>query len=332
MVTSRAGVAEKDAALPPPAADGFDRRAIPAHATESRWTAPDGWAIRRIDWPVPDAARGSLLLLGGRGDFYEKYLETMEQFHRAGFAVTGLDWRGQGGSGRFLDDPHVGHVERFDSWIDDLTAFWREWTASRPGPHSLLAHSMGGQIALRAAVDGRVVPDRLLLSAPMLGFHLTGMPFALAQLVARAMARLLPPGGKAWKEGEKPLSPARARQGQLTHDPVRYADEGWWWEARPELKLGAASWRWVAAAMDSMAALARPGRIEGCAVPTLMVSPVRDALVDAKAAARIVRRLPNGAVRLWSGAAHEILREAEPLRSEVIATLIRFIDRPFADA
>ena len=52
----------------------FDRRAIPANATETMWEAADGWPIRRIDWERPANPRGSLLFLPGRGDHYEKYL------------------------------------------------------------------------------------------------------------------------------------------------------------------------------------------------------------------------------------------------------------------
>ena len=62
------------------------RRAIPAHARESAWHAPDGHAIRRIDWPRPAQSRGSLLFLGGRGDAYEKYLETLEYWFGQGWA------------------------------------------------------------------------------------------------------------------------------------------------------------------------------------------------------------------------------------------------------
>ncbi|MFM2302401.1 MAG: hypothetical protein RLZZ84_2137, partial [Pseudomonadota bacterium] len=52
-----------------------NRRAIPPAAVESHWQAADGHALRRIDWPVPaGSAKGSLLFLPGRGDFYEKYL------------------------------------------------------------------------------------------------------------------------------------------------------------------------------------------------------------------------------------------------------------------
>ena len=92
------------------------------------WTAPDGHEVRRIDWPLEDdTARGSILFFPGRGDHYEKYLETLEEWHRAGWRVTAADWRGQAGSGRLGGDATTGHVEDFQVWLDDLAAFWRAW-------------------------------------------------------------------------------------------------------------------------------------------------------------------------------------------------------------
>ncbi|MFM9701366.1 alpha/beta fold hydrolase, partial [Streptomyces europaeiscabiei] len=79
-----------------------------------------GAALRRIDWPgerAPGAApRGSLLFLPGRADFYEKYLESLAAWHRAGWQVTALDWRWQAGSGRYRADPRVGDVRDFAVW------------------------------------------------------------------------------------------------------------------------------------------------------------------------------------------------------------------------
>ena len=71
----------------------IDRRAIPSHARESRWQAGDGWQIRRIDWPVPDVPRGSILFLPGRGDAYEKYLETLEEWSARATRHAGSWWR-----------------------------------------------------------------------------------------------------------------------------------------------------------------------------------------------------------------------------------------------
>ena len=134
------------------------------------WTAPDGHEVRRIDWPLDDdAARGSILFFPGRGDHYEKYLETLEEWHRAGWRVTAADWRGQAGSGRLGGDATTGHVEDFQVWLDDLAAFWRGWKTATPGPHVLAAHSMGGHIVLRAAVDQRPLQkaDRQSLEASL---------------------------------------------------------------------------------------------------------------------------------------------------------------------
>ena len=74
-------------------------------AREWRWAAPDGFPVRRLDWPGPDGAgRGALLFMPGRGDAYEKYLETFEHWRRRGWRVSSADWRGQAGSGRLGND------------------------------------------------------------------------------------------------------------------------------------------------------------------------------------------------------------------------------------
>ncbi|MBS0254932.1 MAG: alpha/beta hydrolase, partial [Proteobacteria bacterium] len=138
---------------PPDLQDPAIRRAIPPQAREGRWLAADGRAIRRIDWAVPPAPRGALLFLPGRGDCYEKYLEALDHWHRLGWAVTALDWRGQAGSGREGADPLTGHIADFAVWVADLARFWREWAATVPGPRVLAGHSMGGHLVLRALAE-----------------------------------------------------------------------------------------------------------------------------------------------------------------------------------
>ena len=76
------------------------RRAIPAAARITRWTARDGWTLRRFDWPAKGRARGRMLFQGGRGDIFEKYLEAFAHWQAQGWSITSFDWRGQGGSGR----------------------------------------------------------------------------------------------------------------------------------------------------------------------------------------------------------------------------------------
>jgi lysophospholipase len=310
----------------------FDRRAIPAHARESRWLAPDGHAIRRIDWrQTGKDSRGSLLFLPGRGDAYEKYLETLEHWYRRGWRVTALDWRGQAGSGRLGADTVTGHVDDYAHWIDDLAAFWRQWVAERTGPHVLAAHSMGGHLALRAVAEGSLRPDAMVLTAPMLGFLPDWLPSPVKRAFAALQCRLGDPRRPAWKWSEKPGEVPAGRARLLTHDADRYADELWWRQERRELAMGPGSWGWIRAGLASMAALARPGALEAIDAPVLLLSVSSDALVSAPAIARAAARLPRGELVVFGPEAHhEVLRETDEVRDKALAAIDDFLDRPLA--
>jgi lysophospholipase len=309
----------------------FDRRAIPAGAVEAYWSAPDGFPLRRIDWPPPDrAARGSLLFLPGRADAYEKYLESFEDWRRRGWRVSAIDWRGQGGSGRLGIDSDTGHIEDFSVWIDDLAALWAEWRDSSPGPHVIIGHSMGGHLALRGLAEGRIDPSAAVLMAPMLG--LTGrLPRGLIHGSARLMASIGDPRRKAWKWSDKPGQAPLDRINLLTHDPQRYADELWWRDARPETATGPGSWRWVERAYASMRGLQQPGLLEKVDTPVLIVAADHDSLVDPGAIERAAARLPRAElVRFGPEARHEILREVDPVRNKALAAIDAFLDRALA--
>ena len=83
-----------------------------------------------------------------RIESYVKYAELAYDLFHLGFDVLIIDHRGQGRSGRLLGDPHLGHVNRFNDYVDDLAAFWQQEV--QPGPwrkRYILAHSMGGAIS-----------------------------------------------------------------------------------------------------------------------------------------------------------------------------------------
>lgn len=311
----------------------IDRRAIPAAAQESTWQAADGHVIRRIDWPgsVPPKdfpARGSILFLPGRGDFYEKYLETLDEWHRAGWRVTAADWRGQAGSGRLGKDPVTGHISDFGIWIDDLAQLWHSWKAETPGPHILAGHSMGGHLVLRALVDRRVSPDAVVLSAPMTGMNGPPLPLPLLHSVAKLMCAVGDPTRQAWKWSEKPGELPAARANLLTHDPERYGDEQWWRDHRPQLVMGPASWRWVERAYASWRRLEEPGAMEQVSTPVLFLSTSSDKLVSHPANLRAANRLPQGEmVAFGAEAHHEILREVDAVRDRAMAAVSEFLDR-----
>jgi lysophospholipase len=304
------------------------RRVIPPAAHEAKWAAKDGFELRRIDWHLPsDTAHGSILFFPGRGDNYEKYLETLQQWHDTGWHVTASDWRGQAGSGRLGKDAVTGHITDFSVWVDDLAQFWEEWKASTPGPHILAGHSMGGHIILRALVEERVDPDGVVLSAPMLGF-VGNIPVAIGQASAKLMCMIGDPARPAWKWSEKPGEVPASRQFLLTHDDDRYADELWWREKRPELVMGPGSWRWVERAYASMRRIFGDARLEHTTAPMLILATSNDKLVAMRAIEEAAARLPNAElVRFGKEAHHEILREEDSVRDRAMSATFEFLDR-----
>jgi len=308
----------------------FDRRAIPAHARESIWHARDGFAVRRIDWAgaTPDNPRGSILFYPGRGDCYEKYLESLEQWHRAGWRVTSADWRGQAGSGRFGDDAITGHISDFSVWVDDLAAFWKEWVVSTPGPHVLAAHSMGGHIVTRGLVEGKVSPDAVFMVAPMLRIVGPRLPLSILHGTAKVMLKLGSPKRQAWKWGEKPGEVPKHRIMLLTHDKDRYEDELFWRDKRPELVMGPGSWGWVERAYASIDVIEREGAMEAVETPVFIASTSFDKLVNHKSCVKAAERFPNGELlKFGMEARHEILREVDPVRDRLMGAIDAFLDR-----
>jgi lysophospholipase len=300
------------------------RRAIPATARITHWTAPDGWRLRRFDWPADAHPRGSILFQGGRGDIFEKYLEAFGHWHGLGWSITSFDWRGQGGSGRLSPNPHVGHVDNFEIFVDDFAAFWAEWSRDTVGPHVAIGHSMGGHLMLRALTEGVARPDAAVLIAPMLGLH-SPLGARLGERLARVLAGAGNPARPAWKVNERPATTA-SRQTLLTHDVARYEDELYWQASKPELLLGPPSWRWVVKAFESTRLLRDDPRLKTMTVPVLMILAEADQLVSTAAALQVAARLPDvEVVRFGAESAHEVLREADGVRNRAIGAIDAFI-------
>lgn len=309
----------------------MNRREIPSNATESKVILNDGWELRNISWPQrkKDSSefRGSLLFLPGRGDHYEKYLESLAELHAAGLNVTAFDWRGQGGSGRMLDDPSIGHIEDFAIWIDDLSQIYKNWSENNPGPHFLMSHSMGGHLVMRALAEKAVNPDGVILSAPMLGLVADPVPFFIRYNVVKLLTKVGLAEKHAWKVSEKPFSPESARAKILTHDTERYEDEMFWWQHRPDVKLGPASWRWVEQAMKSTRALEKPNTLEHIKAQMLILATTADQLVDTDRIIDDAKRLSNCELILYGEeASHELLRECDEVRDDCMGHIMRFIE------
>jgi len=300
------------------------RRAHPPGARFGTWRAPDGWALRRMDWPQDGGGkpRGSLIFASGRADFIEKYLEALAHWHGRGWNVTAFDWRGQGGSqGTGFE------FDGFNALVDDLAALIAEWREGVCGPHVAIGHSMGGHLLLRALVEAKPRLDAAVLVAPMILVNSAPIPNWLAPGLAYTMCRLGFRKTPMWNTPPATRRPGSQRQRFLTGSTERYEDEAWWWARAPSWNLGAPTWGWMSAAFRSAAAAFTSERLGGVALPVLLLGAEHDRLVSPAEIRRVAAQLPNAELEMFPDSGHEILRETDPVRLRALARIDDFLER-----
>jgi lysophospholipase len=128
--------------------------------------------IRYAHWaPPPGNKEGVVVHFNGRTEFIEKNIYTYKDLLDRGYEVWALDWRGQGFSKRQLKDKQKHSIDSFDTYVKDAAYFIDNVTNTKTsnGKKVLLAHSMGGQIALRYLLKYHDTFDYAVLSSPLLG-------------------------------------------------------------------------------------------------------------------------------------------------------------------
>ncbi|WP_291191432.1 alpha/beta hydrolase [Frateuria sp.] len=271
-----------------------------------RQTLADGRWLCVHDWPAPRAgsdARAGVLIVHGLGEHAGRYGALAAWFNARGHAVRGYDQRGHGRS-----PGQRGALVRPLEPLEDLAEVYARFARELGTAPVLLGHSMGGLVALRAVLDGYVMPKLLLLSSPALR---TWAP-AWAQELAGRLSRWLPNLPLRSRLPFEALSHDAAVIAAYRHDPLR---SGW---ITPRLAHFIFD--------GGRHCIAQAPRLH---VPTLLLAAGADRLVDPRgslafaAAAEATGRLT---AQVFDALFHELFNEAEPARSEVLARLAQWLD------
>ncbi|MFO1539901.1 MAG: alpha/beta fold hydrolase [Chloroflexota bacterium] len=241
-----------------------------------------------------------VLVVHGVAEHSGRYARTMDLLADAGIAVAAYDHRGHGRSsgGR-------GHVDGWEDLTGDVGRMLAEVrSGAADHPVAILAHSMGGLIALDAVLAGRAAPDLLVLSAPGLGDALPGWQHALAPVVAAVAPRLRFPN--AWDGSVLSRDPSVAAAAAA--DPLNLR--------AVTARLGAGGF---AAQKRVNAAVAG---LPAAPLPTLVLHGTDDRLVPPRAT-EALGRLPGVSRRLYPGLRHELLNEPEG--SAIVADIVGWL-------
>jgi alpha-beta hydrolase superfamily lysophospholipase len=273
-------------------------------AADTGWlTMADGQRLFLRDWPCAPAAAG-VLFVHGLGEHSGRYAQLAQWFQQRGYAVRAYDQRGHGRT-----PGQRGALRQADDLLQDLAMVYADYANSLPQPPLLLGHSMGGLVALRAVLDGRIAPPALILSSPALR---SWEPPWLVRL-ARGLNRVAP---------RLPLR-NRLPWGKVSHDPQVVAAY-----RHDPLRSG-----WITPRLADFIFRAGPACLADAtrlAQPTLLLVAESDRLVDPAGSREFSRlAMPTGQLttRFFSMLYHELFNEAEPWRTQVLLQLSDWLAR-----
>jgi lysophospholipase len=289
-------------------------------------TTADHQSLRYGIWYSPkEKQKGSILLLNGRTEFMEKYSETIEELNHMGFNVYSFDWRGQGLSSRMLANKHKGFINDYDVYLNDLNLFVTKIV--KPGavhPLIIIAHSMGGHIALRFMHDHPDVADMAVLTSPMIDIFESSLSKGLANLITKIAIKA--GFSHSYTIGSRDYTDEEFKGNDLTSDPVRFTDAKKAITKKPDLALGGATYGWLSATLKSIDIITQPGFAAKITTPILMVIAGNDKIVSIKAQKKISTMMPNCELKEISDARHEIFKETDAVRSIFWREFKRFIN------
>jgi lysophospholipase len=290
-------------------------------------TTPDGVTLAYA-YVIPPQARSALLLVQGRTEAYLKYQELYFDLAAQGVAVFSLDHRGQGLSPRELEDPHKGHISDFALYSQDQQQFIAEVVKTQTQlPLNLLAHSMGGAVAVQLLAQQPTLIRRAVLTSPMIAPNAT-VAFSEQDgcYLAAAFDWSCPDCYAGFVAQPYPQDQSFA-DNILTSSKARYQLFRDLYKQQPQLQLGGPTWSWLTQACD--VAEQMPQLAHQIKTPVLMLQSGAEQAVSNSAQQQFCQELgpqcAGGKVETFAGAKHELLFEADNIRDQALQKIMAFL-------
>jgi alpha-beta hydrolase superfamily lysophospholipase len=256
------------------------------------------------DWllGVETEKRGAVLIVHGLGEHCERYARLAEFLNENGFDVRGCDQRGHGKS-----SGNRGEIPHENALLEDAKFVYDDFAQNHAEKPFLLGHSMGGAVAVRAAVDKFITPRGLILSSPAITAKLS-----LSEKIQLKLGRLTP--NIAVSNGLKVEYISHDKQvvedyknDELVHDKITPRLANFIIDSGQETLKKAVDFH----------------------IPTLLLIAGKDHLVDAGGAKQLFAKLPkdNATMHIYENLYHEIFNETEIERAEVLLDLKNWLLR-----
>lgn len=258
-----------------------------------------------------------LLFLSGRGGWIEKYIQVYMQLHEKLLRpIIVLDRIGEGESGG-----HRGHIQSYDEYVDALVEVLDDAFSHAPD-YSIIAHSTGGLIALYGALKGKLSPQHIVLTAPLLQMRSKPVP----RVIARPLSALAVRMGLAKMRVEvKSEIHYPFAENRLTSDAEQYSKL-----QEDPYPIPAPSMGWINATFNAQHYINNPDNLKHLAASVLIFQAEEEHVVSPEGIKTWVseaQKLHGNAIQALEipSAKHELLKEKPPIISKIIQRMVEFL-------
>lgn len=269
-------------------------------------------------------AIGSIVISSGRIEGLLKYQEVIYELYQNGYSVFIHDHRGQGLSSRIADNPHKGHVESFEHYVQDMQLFYQQIVQVYSQHHPmLLCHSMGSAIGALYQLNNPGHFSKVVYSAPMFGIKSPLPQWLVKPMIDKGQKLNQKLSQQPWfflGQGQYKAVPFAINP--LTHSKNRYSHFRHIYQQHPELQLGGVTFHWLQQAILAMDEISQ--RVKELTTPSLLLQAGGDIIVDNKAQNALVAQMPNCQQQVIDKGRHELLMEADPYRQQVMTHILDF--------
>ena len=272
-------------------------------STEGTFAGVAGGRIHWREWKAPSPV-AQVVVVHGYGEHGDRYTRLAGRLTKEGFSVWANDHRGHGRS-----EGHRG-VLTMDEAVADVDQMVEMARAAGPDlPVFLFAHSMGGTIGLRYALDHQDKLAGLILSSAAVSLEGLEIP-SLQRKVIGMLSRVAPrlPANRLEFEG-------------ISRDPEElqiYMDD-------PLVYKGAQPAKTVVEILDAMESL--PSEVAGLQIPLLVIAGSADPIVPADGSRDIAERAGSADKQsiIYEGYVHELINEAPDDRERVTQDIVDWL-------
>ena len=268
-------------------------------------------------------AKAGVVLLPGRTESIIKFAEVAADLVSQGYSTYALTLRGQGEAARMLSDVNKGYVAWFDDYVEDTHRFITEVVKPEQPRVFMLAHSLGGGVAVLVVDEHPADVEALALSSPMLDINLGAFPPPVAASLAGGICDSTDGTGYAIGSG-----PYR-EETDFTGNSVTHSEPRWTWKVQQlkddeRIRLGGITWRWLCQALVGSSKAQLSGHFSS--TPTLLLQAANDTIIKRPGQEKYCAEAPRCTFSRIEDAKHELLQERDDLRNVVMSRVVKFFD------